>query len=167
VDHDGRVELPARGVTVDAGTVKAVAIAGAVGMVAFVAWRAAGAAGRGLSAAGQAVADTARAAGQVADTAVSAPVFAVGDAFGIPRTNMTECERHKAAGDAWEASFACPAGDFLTWLASPDSAPKEAPRASSQPAQQIDRRRPDGDTFEGGSGAGYDWIGAGWSYGMP
>jgi hypothetical protein len=41
---------------------------------------------------------------------------AIGDAVGIPRTNMTECEKAKAEGRTWDASFACPAGDFLGYI---------------------------------------------------
>ena len=53
---------------------------------------------------------------QTADRAVSTPVYAVGDWVGIPRTNMTECERAKAEGRTWDASFACPAGDFIEYV---------------------------------------------------
>ena len=48
--------------------------------------------------------------------AVSGASFAIGDAIGIPRTNLTECERAKAEGRTLDASFACPAGDFLSYL---------------------------------------------------
>lgn len=50
------------------------------------------------------------------DGAVSESVFTVGEAVGIPRTNMTECERAKAEGRTWDASFACPAADFLRYV---------------------------------------------------
>lgn len=40
-------------------------------------------------------------------------VIGVGDVIGIPRTNMTECERALAEGRTWDASFACPAKTFL------------------------------------------------------
>ena len=43
-------------------------------------------------------------------------VLGAGEAVGIPRTNMTECERAKAEGRTWDASFACPAGDFLKYV---------------------------------------------------
>ena len=43
-------------------------------------------------------------------------VLGVGEAVGVPRTNMTECERAKAEGRTWDASFACPAGDFLKYV---------------------------------------------------
>lgn len=53
---------------------------------------------------------------EVADTVVSETVFSVGEIVGIPRTNETECERAKREGRTWDASFACPAGDFLSYL---------------------------------------------------
>lgn len=43
-------------------------------------------------------------------------VLGAGEAVGIPRTNQTECERAKAEGRTWDASFACPAGDFLKYV---------------------------------------------------
>ncbi|GGI16885.1 hypothetical protein [Oxalicibacterium faecigallinarum] len=43
-------------------------------------------------------------------------VLNTGDALGIPRTNMTECERAKAEGRTWDASFACPAKEFLSYV---------------------------------------------------
>lgn len=33
--------------------------------------------------------------------------------FGLPRTDMTECEKALAEGRTWDASFACPAGTFI------------------------------------------------------
>jgi len=43
-------------------------------------------------------------------------VLGAGEAVGIPRTNMTECERAIAEGRTWDASFACPAGTFIKSL---------------------------------------------------
>lgn len=61
----------------------------------------------------------AAAAGTAAVTAVAdaaaGTVVGVGEVFGIPATNMTECERAKAEGRTWDASFACPAGDFVSF----------------------------------------------------
>lgn len=37
----------------------------------------------------------------------------IGDKLGVPRTDMTECERALAEGRTWDASFACPAGKFI------------------------------------------------------
>lgn len=52
----------------------------------------------------------------LADGVIEGTVVGVGEGFGIPATSTTECERAKAAGDTWGASFACPAGDFLSYL---------------------------------------------------
>lgn len=52
------------------------------------------------------------AGGAVVDTATGV-VYGVGDAVGVPRTNMTECERAIAEGRTWDASFVCPAGTFI------------------------------------------------------
>ena len=54
--------------------------------------------------------------GQGAVAATSGVVLGIGDGIGVPRTNMTECERAKAEGRTWDASFACPAGDFLSYV---------------------------------------------------
>lgn len=42
-------------------------------------------------------------------------VVGIGQVLGIPATNETECEKAKREGRTWDASFACPAGDFLGW----------------------------------------------------
>lgn len=36
--------------------------------------------------------------------------------FGLPPTNESECTRAKREGRTWDASFACPATDFLSYL---------------------------------------------------
>lgn len=54
------------------------------------------------------------AASAVADVAAGT-VEGIGQAVGIPVTNAEQCAAAKAAGDAWEASKQCPAGDFLGW----------------------------------------------------
>lgn len=51
----------------------------------------------------------------VVDGIVSTPILAAGDAIGVPRTSMTECEKAKAEGRTWDASFACPAVDFIKY----------------------------------------------------
>lgn len=43
----------------------------------------------------------------------SGVVLGIGDAVGIPRTDMNECQRALAEGRKWDASFACPAGTFI------------------------------------------------------
>ncbi len=56
------------------------------------------------------------AAGQAIVGAGTGLVFGLGDAVGVPRTNETECERAKREGRTLDASFACPAGDFWSYL---------------------------------------------------
>lgn len=56
------------------------------------------------------------AVGQAAVDAGAGVVLGLGDGLGVPRTSMTECERARAEGRTWDASFACPAGDFLSYL---------------------------------------------------
>lgn len=43
-------------------------------------------------------------------------VEGTGELFGIPKTDPTACELAKAKGRTWDASFACPAGEFLAYL---------------------------------------------------
>jgi hypothetical protein len=50
------------------------------------------------------------------DNVVAGTVETIGEKIGIPKTNMSECERLKAAGDTWGASFACPAKDFIQYV---------------------------------------------------
>lgn len=45
-------------------------------------------------------------------------VLGMGDAIGLPRTEMSECEKAMAEGRTWDASFVCPAPVFLRYLAS-------------------------------------------------
>jgi hypothetical protein len=49
-------------------------------------------------------------------SAASGVVLGIGDAIGVPRTDMTKCEQAKAEGRYLDASFACPAGDFLSYV---------------------------------------------------
>jgi len=58
----------------------------------------------------------AAAAVDLADGIVTGTVVGVGEAVGIPQTNQTACERAKAEGRTWDASFDCPAVDFLKYL---------------------------------------------------
>lgn len=41
-------------------------------------------------------------------------VLGIGDAVGVPRTDQSQCEADKAAGRWWDASFSCPAKDFVS-----------------------------------------------------
>lgn len=56
------------------------------------------------------------AAVDLADGVIGGAVVGIGQGVGIPATNLTECEKAKAEGRTWDASFACPAKDFLTYL---------------------------------------------------
>lgn len=63
-------------------------------------------------------------AGTVAKAAVQAvegvavgTVKGIGSAVGIPDTSADLCAKAKAAGNVWDASKYCSAGDFLTWSA--------------------------------------------------
>lgn len=71
------------------------------------------AATRGSKGTGQAIGG---AVVDMADGIVSGVVVGTGQLVGIPATNMTECERAKAEGRTWDASFACPAGNFIKYL---------------------------------------------------
>lgn len=51
---------------------------------------------------------------KAASGAATGAVLGVGDVVGVPRTDQTECERALADGRTWDASFACPAGDFIS-----------------------------------------------------
>lgn len=55
------------------------------------------------------------AAVDMADGIVTGTVLGIGDAIGIPRTDLKECEKAKAEGRTWDAFFACPAGNFTKY----------------------------------------------------
>ena len=97
----------------------AVAIVGTVGLIA---WRARQAGGVGplAASAGQAVGS---AAVQAVDGAAKGVIETIGQVVGIPVTSETECERAKREGRTWDASFACPAGDFLGYVFTPSPPP--------------------------------------------
>lgn len=69
---------------------------------------------------GATVADWSQAAGagivDIVGNVAAGAVVEVGKGVGIPATNQTECQRAKAEGRTWDASFACPAGEFLSYL---------------------------------------------------
>lgn len=50
-----------------------------------------------------------------ADGIFSGAVKGVGSLVGIPDTSVSQCERDKAAGNSWDASFSCSAGEFLSY----------------------------------------------------
>jgi hypothetical protein len=45
--------------------------------------------------------------------AASNTVMGIGEVFGIPRTNESQCQSDLVAGNTWDASFSCPAGTFI------------------------------------------------------
>ena len=52
----------------------------------------------------------------MADGVIGGTVVGVGQIFGVPAPNQALCERAKAEGRTWDASFDCPAGDFIKYL---------------------------------------------------
>lgn len=62
------------------------------------------------------VSEIGAAAGGLLIDAAAGGVIGIGEAVGVPRTNMSECERAIAEGRTWDASFACPAGTFIKSL---------------------------------------------------
>lgn len=52
---------------------------------------------------------TVRVAGEVA----TGTVKGIGQVFGIPDTSQSQCQQDLAAGRYWDASFSCPAGEYL------------------------------------------------------
>lgn len=75
------------------------------GLAAYVLWQRR--AGESLAAA------AGRAAAEAASDAVVGGVKGLGSAVGIPDTNPAECAAALARGDMLQASFLCPAADFL------------------------------------------------------
>lgn len=49
--------------------------------------------------------------------AITGTITAIGQQVGVPETNMTKCQMDLMAGKTWDASFDCPAADFLRYLA--------------------------------------------------
>lgn len=64
--------------------------------------------------------DAARSAGSAiihgAGDVAAGAIESVGEAVGIPRTNVDQCSADIAAGRTWDASFSCPASRFLRYL---------------------------------------------------
>ena len=49
--------------------------------------------------------------------AVTGTITAIGKQIGIPETNRTQCQLDLMAGKTWDASFSCPAADWLRYVA--------------------------------------------------
>lgn len=102
-------------VSSQADRVELVAIGAAAIVAAWVLYRVTASAGAVVGKVGQV-------AGQVADaggTIVAAPILGAGDVLGLPRTSRTACDQAKAEGRVWDASFACPALEFLGYIVQP------------------------------------------------
>lgn len=65
--------------------------------------------------------------------AASGVVYGIGDAVGVPRTDESACAKALREGRLWDASFACPAGDFVGGLLGGPV----TPRISETQAQQA------------------------------
>jgi hypothetical protein len=63
----------------------------------------------------RAVAESAgRLAVGLAEGTATGVVVGIGTAVGVPETNRDQCASDLAAGRTWDASFSCPAKQFLT-----------------------------------------------------
>lgn len=52
----------------------------------------------------------------LADGVIAGTVTGAAQLVGIPKTEPSKCEKAKAEGRTWDASFYCPAGDFIRYL---------------------------------------------------
>lgn len=69
-----------------------------------------------LEAAAQgAVAGVVGQAGSVVIGGAEGVILGLGDAIGLPRTDLTKCQQAMKAGDNWRASYECDASTFLAW----------------------------------------------------
>lgn len=50
------------------------------------------------------------------DGVITGVVTGAASLVGIPETDRTECQKAIAEGRSWDASFACPAKDFLNYV---------------------------------------------------
>lgn len=56
------------------------------------------------------------AAFDVVDGVVEGSVVSIGQTVGIPPTDANRCASAMAQGKTWQASFDCPAKDFISYL---------------------------------------------------
>lgn len=82
-------------------------IAGGAVVLALLWVNSKGAAGTGKAIGSAAVA--------LADGAITGTVTAIGGLVGVPLTSQKQCQKDRAAGDTWAASFSCPAIDFIKY----------------------------------------------------
>jgi len=50
--------------------------------------------------------------------AATGVITSIGEKVGVPQTNMSKCQQDLIAGDSWNASFDCPAADYLRYVMS-------------------------------------------------
>lgn len=74
-----------------------------------------------------------RVAGEVAGGVVKG----VGEIVGIPDTDQTQCQRDLAAGNYWDASFSCPAGDFARGLVYGSTSVSTSAKADAQLVEEL------------------------------
>lgn len=98
--------------------IKPIYLAGAAALIAVVYF-----AKKAVAAASDPANQQAAAAGAVsaalgvANNVAAGTVKGIGSVFGIPDTNMSQCQIDQANGDTWAASFSCPAGQWLSGVA--------------------------------------------------
>lgn len=82
-------------------------------------------------------ADAGRAAARAAGELAGGAVVGIGEAVGIPATDLDECERALAEGRTWDASFACPAGRFIRYVFGSSPAPEPIAPYSINPRDRT------------------------------
>lgn len=78
----------------------------------------------------------AAATGVVTDAAAGV-VIGAGKAVGIPETDETECAKAMREGRTWDASFACPAGTFVKYVAGLSGIDREIERQANAAAATL------------------------------
>lgn len=68
------------------------------------------------SGAGKTVGGALKGTGTAVGSVIEGAVVGIGNVAGIMETNKAQCEKDKAAGNTWAASFSCPAGDFIKYV---------------------------------------------------
>lgn len=66
--------------------------------------------------AGAVAQDVTRGAVNVAGGVVTGAIHGASDLVGVPVPERSKCDQAKAAGNSWEASLYCPAGEFVGYL---------------------------------------------------
>lgn len=124
-----------------------IVVAAAIG-AALLYWLKKKAEGVTAAGVGQAVAG---AAVDAATGVVSGTVKAIGGAVGVPETSKTQCQRDIENGDTWGASFSCPAGDFMRYVAT-GKGPQDATAAEAKKYEAA------GAASSSGAGSVPDWL---------